>query len=87
MKLKLFSALALGILLGVSGMALYGQNEREMHPRISAAITALQEARTYMQNAPHDFGGHKASAIAASNEAIRELRAALQYRGAMDRKR
>ena len=87
MKIKLFSAMAIGVLLGVSGMALFGQSERDMHPRISNAITALQEARQYMQNAPHDFGGHKAAAMQACTDAIQKLRLALQYRGQQDHKR
>ena len=35
MKMKLFSAMAIGVLMGASGMALFGQSERDMHPRIS----------------------------------------------------
>ncbi len=37
-----------------------------------------------MQKAPHNFGGHKADAIRASEEAVRQLRAALDYRAAVD---
>ena len=37
-----------------------------------------------MQKAPDDFGGHKADAIHASEEAVRQLRAALDYRAAAD---
>jgi hypothetical protein len=33
-----------------------------------------------MEAAPHDFGGHKAQAIAASREAVRQLRDAINYR-------
>ena len=62
------------------------QNEREMHPRIAKAIAELKDAVAYMNAAPHDFGGHKAEAIRASNEAITQLNLALQYRGKMDRR-
>jgi fumarate hydratase class II len=62
------------------------QNEREMHPRIAKAIAELKDAVAYMNAAPHDFGGHKADAIRASNEAITQLNLALQYRGKMDRR-
>ena len=62
------------------------QNEREMHPRIAKAIAELKDAVAYMNAAPHDFGGHKADAIRASNKAITQLNLALQYRGKMDRR-
>jgi hypothetical protein len=38
-----------------------------------------------MQKANHDFGGHKMAAIRATDEAIRQLNLALQYRGRKDR--
>jgi hypothetical protein len=56
-----------------------------MHPRIAAAIAALKDARAYMESAPHDFGGHKAEAIRASNQAIEQLDLALRYRARKDR--
>ena len=83
---KTMLGVVLGLLLGVSGMALYGQNERAMHPRIAAAIKELQEANAYMAAAPHDFGGHKAAAMRACTDAIAQLRLALAYRGAQDRR-
>jgi len=39
-----------------------------------------------MESAPHDFGGHKAAAIRATDEAIRQLNFALAYRGREDRR-
>ena len=78
----------LGIVLGVvltAGVSLFAQNERAMHPRIAAAIAALKDARAYMAEAPHDFGGHKAAAIRASDEAIRQLNFALAYRAERQR--
>jgi hypothetical protein len=51
-----------------------------------AAFNALKDARSYLEAAPHDFGGHKADAIRASNEAIRQLEFALRYRGREDRR-
>ena len=77
-----------GIVLGVAlsaGVNLFAQNERAMHPRIAAAIDALRDARDYMVKAPHDFGGHKAAAVRACDEAIRELKLALAYRAKQDR--
>jgi hypothetical protein len=64
---------------------LSAQNERAMHPRLAAAITALRDARAYLAEAPHDFGGHKAAAMRATDEAIKQLNFALQFRGREDR--
>ena len=77
-----------GIVLGVAlsaGVNVFAQNERAMHPRIAAAIAAIRDAREYMVKAPHDFGGHKAAAVRACDEAIRELNLALAYRAKQDR--
>jgi len=54
--------------------------ERREHPRISHAITALQDAIAELKAAPHDFGGHRAEAVEACEAALRQLRRALQYR-------
>src|SRR2546430_5056025 len=40
------------------------KKELREHPRIAAAIRELHGAIEYMERAPHDFGGHKAQAIA-----------------------
>ena len=52
---------------------------REPHPEIRKAITALERAKSDMQHASHDFGGHRVNAIAACDRAIEQLRLALQY--------
>ena len=52
---------------------------RETHPEIRKAITALERAKTDMQRANHDFGGHRVAALAACDRAIEQLRLALQY--------
>ncbi|MBV8030020.1 MAG: hypothetical protein JO035_00775 [Betaproteobacteria bacterium] len=54
------------------------------HPRIAAAVRELEGAIQYMEHAPHDFGGHKAQAIADSRKAIEQLRLAMQYRAKED---
>ena len=84
--MKFISGLAFGAVLTCGAVALEAQNERAMHPRIAAAIVALRDARAYMESAPHDFGGHKADAIRATDNAIRELNLALAYRGREDRR-
>jgi hypothetical protein len=55
---------------------------KNRHPAIRAAIRALQNAKTDMQNAAHDFGGHRVDAIAACDTAIAQLNLALQYANA-----
>jgi uncharacterized membrane protein YccC len=59
--------------------------EAEEHPNIARAIDALQDAIADLQAAPHDFGGHKAQAIQASEKAIKQLKLALAYRAHEDR--
>ena len=85
--MKFLSGVVLGLILSMMSVWVLGaENERELHPRIVKAIIALKEARAYMEAAPHDFGGHKAEAIRASDEAIRQLNLALAYRARQDRR-
>ena len=84
--MKFFAGIVLGVVLSAGTFTLMAQNERAMHPRLGAAITALRDARAYLIEAPHDFGGHKAEALRATDEAIRQLNFALAYRGREDRK-
>ena len=84
--MKFLSGIVLGLLLSAGIWTVSAQNERAMHPRIARAIEALRDARAYMQEAPHDFGGHKAGAIRACDDAIRQLNLALAYRGRQDRR-
>lgn len=78
--MRFITGLILGVVLAIGGSALMAQPERALHPRIARAINALRDARDYMEHAPHDFGGHKADAIRATDEAIRQLNFALAYR-------
>jgi len=52
---------------------------REPHPEIWAAIHSLERARTHLQHAAHDFGGHRVDAIAAIDAALKQLHMALEY--------
>jgi transcription elongation GreA/GreB family factor len=51
----------------------------EQHPHIRAAIKELREARHELETAAHDFGGHRKEAIAATDQAIKQLQQALEY--------
>ena len=55
------------------------RDDREKHPHIRGAIRELQEAKKELQTAAHDFGGHRAEALEAIDNAIRQLQLALQY--------
>ena len=83
--MKFFSGIVLGILLTAGVVTVSAQPERLRHPRIARAIEALEDARAYMGEAPHDFGGHRVEAMRATDEAIRQLRLALAYRAEVDR--
>lgn len=84
--MKFISGVVLGMVLSAGTWTLMAQNERAMHPRIATAIAALKDARAYLAEAPHDFGGHKEAAIRATDDAIRQLNFALAYRGRQDRR-
>jgi hypothetical protein len=51
----------------------------ERHPAIRHAIVALEAAKSEMQSANHDFGGHRKQALADCDKAIQQLRLALQF--------
>jgi hypothetical protein len=51
----------------------------EPHPEINAAIRALTRAKLHLQQAAHDFGGHRVEAIRAIDAALEQLKLALQY--------
>jgi Spy/CpxP family protein refolding chaperone len=49
------------------------------HPEIHEAIAALRHAREHLEHARHDFGGHRAEAIRATDEAIHQLEICLKF--------
>ena len=64
----------------------YKQELRE-HPRLVKAIVDLEDAIAYMEKAPHDFGGHKAKAIADARAAVVQLKEAIKFRVRQENKR
>ena len=60
--------------------------ETAEHPRIAKAIRELEDAIRYMEEAPHNFGGHKQAAINASRQAVKQLNEAMRYRAKQDTK-
>jgi hypothetical protein len=81
----LVAAVVFACMGAVSASAQNVRTEAAEHPRIANAIREIESAIDYMEHAPHDFGGHKAAAIRASRDAVRELRAALAFRARRDR--
>jgi len=49
------------------------------HPRIHAAMQALRDAKEELQRAAHDFGGHRADAIRAIDDAMHQLEICMKY--------
>ncbi len=76
--MKFITGMVAGIVLSIGASGLMAQ--REFHPRLARAIEQLRDARAYMQEAPHDFGGHRVDAIRATDEAIKQLELARSYR-------
>lgn len=94
MRRTILALITLGIVAAALPVATMAQERRETarqelaeHPRLEAAIRELDDAILYLQAAPHDFGGHKAKAIAASRAAIEELRLAAAYRARVENRR
>ena len=86
--MKFLSGIFLGMVLTLGTLTLWGQaGEALTHPRIVKAIESIQDARAYLLEAPVNFGFHKAAAIKACDQAIRELKAALDYRAEQDHRR
>jgi hypothetical protein len=77
MKTRIMSlAVMLTLLLTLSPVS-PAQGER--HPEIRAAIHALENAKRHLEEAAHDFGGHKADALRATDEAIHQLQVCMEY--------
>ena len=51
----------------------------EKHPQIHKAEKLLREAKHHLEDAAHDFGGHRVKAIEAIDHALEELRLALEF--------
>jgi hypothetical protein len=54
---------------------------QERRPAMHHALFELQEARTEMKNAAHDFGGHREKALLATDAAIKQIEIALEAKG------
>ena len=54
-------------------------HHHDRFPEIHKAMRKLREAKEDLQKAAKDFGGHKVKAIQAIDEALAELKAAMDF--------
>jgi hypothetical protein len=50
------------------------------YPHMRAAATELREAKNELEHAAHDFCGHRAEAVRATDAALKEINAAIACR-------
>ncbi|HVT58103.1 MAG TPA: hypothetical protein VHR45_06865 [Thermoanaerobaculia bacterium] len=77
--MKRIVAIAVACLLLFTMSVAFAAGGKEPHPRIRAAIRAIDVAIAEMKAANHDFGGHRVEAIEACENAQKQLKAALAY--------
>jgi hypothetical protein len=65
-------ALSLGLVLAAPAFA-------EPQPHMKAAIKHLEEAKTALEKASADKGGHRVKAIELVNEAIKEVKEGIDF--------
>jgi hypothetical protein len=78
MQRLLLRTFALLVLAGSMLVPAPSKAAGEPHPLIRRAVAALQGARTDLQNAAHDYCGHRVQALEATNTALSQLQQALQ---------
>ena len=68
----------MGIAVLVVSAFCFGRSAVEF-PELNAAKKSLMEAKTRLQNAARDFGGHRTKAAEAVDKAIKEVDEAILY--------
>ena len=66
----------LGAALSLGVQTVYGA---EKYPHMRAALKELDGAKLELQNAAHDFGGHRVAALQAVEEAQKQLNLARNF--------
>ncbi|MGH9432447.1 MAG: hypothetical protein ACRD3T_12980 [Terriglobia bacterium] len=56
-----------------------GARPAQGHPEMQAALRALDSARHHLNHAATVYGGHRGNALKATDQAIHEIHAALDY--------
>jgi hypothetical protein len=82
---RIYTVAAVALLLLLPLTLAFAAGGGDRHPRIHKAIGCLEAAIAELKAAPHDFGGHRADAVAASERAVEQLRLALSYDKGADR--
>ncbi len=71
------AAAAVGAALAV-GLVFRAGDAKADCPNIIKAITSLQAAQTDLKNAAHDYDGHRADALKATDAALAQLQLCLK---------
>ena len=64
--------------VGTIAVSTANAQPQERHPMIRRAIQALENAKVDLQDASHDYCGHREDALESVNNAISQLRQALE---------
>ncbi|MEP0787716.1 MULTISPECIES: hypothetical protein [Cyanophyceae] len=72
-------AVVLGTTLGGGFWAGQATTQREYQPRMRSALANLKEAKTHLEKASIDKGGHRAAALRLTNQAITEVNRGIEY--------
>ncbi len=76
---KLISSFVLTAALFVAAACpMTASAEGGRHPEIMEAIHALEKAKQHLQEAKHEFGGHRRDAVEAIDKALFQLHLALE---------
>ncbi len=63
----------------VFGLMVGGSLSAESQPHMKAALEALQNAKSHLQAASPDKGGHRAKALKNINEAIEQVKKGIAF--------
>lgn len=80
MRVRLLASSSL-VLFSVAAFCVSAQEPVHPHHHLHHALWELRDARKEMQEAKHDFGGHREKALVAINDAIKQLDLVLLYKG------
>lgn len=68
-----------GVALAAGALALAGKAQAENQPHMQPALQSLRNARSQLQNATADKGGHRNQPIALVNQAIDEVQRGIAF--------
>ena len=76
---KLSTLVLTGSLLAVGVYATARPAHADAQPRMQASLTLLEGAKAHLEAANDDKGGHRIKAIAATKEAIEQVKKGIEY--------